>query len=87
QQDDRAFEARVAAAPDGRAWVAIRLKTEVDYDVKIVLKSIRNGETAYQTVCFGSIYPAWCAKPGDTYIIPIGGGLPQALQLAITPRR
>jgi len=87
QQDDRAFEARVAAAPDGRAWVAIRLKTAVDYDVKIVLKSIRNGETAYQTVCFGSIYPAWCAKPGDTYIIPIDGGLPQALQLAITPRR
>ena len=85
QQDDPAFEARVIASPDGRAWVAVRLKTEVDYDIVIELKLIRNGETAYRTVCFGNIYPAWYAQPGDTFLIPLEG-TPQALQLAITRR-
>ena len=85
QQDDPAFEARVIAAPDGRAWVAVRLKTEVDYDIVFELKLIRNGETAYHTVCFGNICPAWYAKPGDTFLIPLEG-TPQALQLAITRR-
>ena len=86
QQDDPAFEARVVPA-NGGAAVFVRLKTKVDYDVAISIKVIRGEKEAIHTVGFGNIYPMWYATPGDTFWVPIPGGMPTALQLAITRRK
>ena len=85
QQDDPAFEAR-AVPGNGGAAVIIRLMEKIDRDVVIKLKMIRGGEESYRTVCFGNIYPMWYATPGDTFLIPVSGGMPTALQLAIERR-
>ena len=87
QQNDPAFEARAARAPNGQLLVLIRIKAKVDYDVSIRLKMQQDGKEFYHTTGFGNIYPMWYATPGDTFIIPISGPMPTALQLAITRRK
>ena len=87
QQNDTAFEARVTRFSGGPPAVLLRLKNKVDCDVWIHLKLLQDGKEAYHTVCFGNIYPMWYATPGDTFIIPISGPMPTALQMAITRRK
>ena len=87
-QNDPAFEARVPCDPNGQILplVLVRLKNKVDYDVEMKLKISRGEKEEYHTVCFGNIYPAWYATPGDTFMVPIGGK-PKALQLSIERRK
>ena len=87
QQNDPAFEARLTRAPDGQLLVLVRLKTKVEYDVLIRLKLAQGEKEVVHTFCCGNIYPAWYATPGDTFIIPIPGEAPTALQLAIERRK
>ena len=87
QQDDPAFEARVTRTRDGRLLLLVRLKKKVGYDILVELNLLRNGAKEYRAVGFGSIYPAWYAEPGDTFLMPIDGEVPSAIQLAITPRK
>ena len=86
QQDDPAFEARVTRDRSGRLLLLVRLKTKVDRDVEITLKTLRGGREEYRTVRFGDVYPMWYAVPGDTFLVPIEG-TPEALQLAIARRK
>ena len=87
QQNDPAFEARVTRAGNGQLLLLLRLREKIDSDILIELELLRNGNREYRTVGFGSIYPAWYAKPGDTFLIPIHGEMPNAIRLAITRRR
>ena len=87
QQDDPAFEARLTRAPNGQLLVLARLKNKVGYDILIHLKLMQDGKEVLQTFCCGNIYPAWYATPGDTFMIPLSGEMPTALQLAIERRK
>lgn len=85
-QNDPAFEARLARMPNGKWLLLLRLAEKVDCDFLIELRLNQNGRETRHTASFGHLHPAWYASIGDTYLWELPE-TPQSLRLALVRRK
>ncbi len=86
-QDDSAFEARLARAPDGAGILLIRVRKKVEYDVAPDLKMLQSGKAVHLRLRFGDgVYPAWRAMPGEVYCVALPGAFPESIRLRLLRR-
>lgn len=86
-QEDSAFEARLARAPDGGGILLIRVRKKVRYDVAPELKMRQAGKPVHLRLRFGDgVYPAWYALPGEVYCVALPGSFPESIRLRLLRR-